>query len=89
MSKAAIIVEMPQSCHECRFWFSKATEPVKYRCMAAQKYIENLGGKPDWRPLKKLPKKIGGVMVGEYTIGRADGWNACLDTITGQQDEET
>lgn len=35
--KAALIMDMPKSCHECRFWFAKATDPVRYRCMAAQK----------------------------------------------------
>ena len=54
MSKAAIIIEMPECCHKCNFWFAKATEPVRYRCMAAQKYIENLGSKPSWCPLREI-----------------------------------
>ncbi len=88
MSKAAIIVEMPQCCHECRFWFSKATEPVKYRCMAAQKYIDNLGGKPNWCPLRDLPERKavigidGATGIKELELhGRQKGWNACIDKI--------
>ena len=84
--KAALIMDMPKSCHECRFWFAKATDPVRYRCMAAQKYIENLGSKPDWCTLRELPKEMEvcgkypqpGKPVPSYRIG----WNDCLKAVT-------
>lgn len=52
--KAALIIDMPECCDGCKFWFAKATDPVRYRCMAAQKYIENLGSKPNWCPLREI-----------------------------------
>lgn len=58
MSKAVLTIDdMPRCCHECRFWFAKATDPVRYRCMAEQKYIENLGSKPNWCPLRQMEEK--------------------------------
>ncbi|MCJ7848753.1 hypothetical protein DWV84_24080 [Blautia sp. AF13-16] len=57
MSKAMLIMDMPEKCSKCNFWFSKATEPVKYRCMAKQKYIEDLRSKPEWCPLRELPER--------------------------------
>lgn len=52
--KAALIIDMPECCYGCKFWLAKATDPVRYRCMAAQKYIENLGSKPNWCPLREI-----------------------------------
>lgn len=52
--KAALIIDMPECCHGCKLWLAKATDPVRYRCMAAQKYIENLGSKPNWCPLREI-----------------------------------
>ena len=52
--KSAVIIETPKKCACCRFWFAKATDPVRYRCMAARQYIENLGSKPEWCPLREI-----------------------------------
>lgn len=86
--KAALIIDMPECCNGCKFWFAKATDPVRYRCMAAQKYIENLGGKPNWCPLKELPKRRavigidGATGIKEAELhGQQKGWNACIDKI--------
>ena len=40
------------------------------------------GYKCDLRP---LPQRIEqGYPTDDYTIGKADGWNACLEVITGE-----
>ncbi|MBC5678214.1 hypothetical protein H8S22_11560 [Anaerostipes sp. NSJ-7] len=92
--KAALIIDMPEYCHGCKFWFAKATDPVRYRCMAAQKYIENLGSKPNWCPLRELPekktevkeRKCEGSTKGTWKVPVPEnvGWNACLDEIMKQ-----
>ena len=46
-------------------------------------------GKPDWCPLKPLPeKKITTAPVSNYEVQKnlfAEGWNACIDEITGDK----
>lgn len=59
MSKGYILVDMPEKCSQCNFWFGKATVPVEYRCMTKQRQLENLTEKPDWCPIRELPKKNG------------------------------
>lgn len=58
MNKSAIIIKTPKCCHCCRFWFANPTDPVRYICTAAQKYIENLGGKPKWCPLREIKENL-------------------------------
>lgn len=82
--KAILVTDMPKCCSKCKFWFAKATEPVQYRCMAAQKYIEALGSKPDWCPLRELPEHdLECHFPDELEDGYAAGWNDCLNKIAG------
>jgi hypothetical protein len=67
--KGIIVVDMPERCNQCKFWFAKATVPIEYRCMGLQKEIteKNLTEeKPDWCP-------------------RTGGWNASIDEILGKE----
>ena len=46
-------------------------------------------GRPDWCPLKELPKKRKELSIEEYEFGKlglafTDGWNACLRKILGE-----
>lgn len=85
MSKGYILVEMPEKCRQCNFWFAKATEPVEYRCMAKQRQLENLTGRPDWCPIREFPEKMKvfgkyphlGEPVPSYRIG----WNKCIERM--------
>ena len=91
MSKGYILVDVPEKCSQCSFWFAKATEPVEYRCMAKQRQLENLNGRPDWCPIRELPEEMEvcgkypqpGKPVPSYRIG----WNDCLKTIISNQEE--
>lgn len=82
MRKGYILVDVPDKCSQCNFWFAKATVPVEYRCMTKQRQLENLTEKPDWCPIRELPKKMEvcgrypqpGKPVPSYRIG----WNACI-----------
>ena len=61
MSTGIIVVDMPERCNQCKFWFAKATVPIEYRCMGLQKEIteKNLTEeKPDWCPIKEAPIKL-------------------------------
>lgn len=93
MSKAMLILDMPDTCLDCMFCF-ELDEGIKARCsvVSGDEYkgffrdIECDGGycqnKPDWCPLKELPERQ--KYNKEYFNGNVKGWNDCLRTILGE-----
>lgn len=81
MAKAVLVMDMPESCEncKCRYIFGE--------CGVMHRYIEDDVKKPDWCPLVELPEKIPEPKEGYETIEksvRRVGWNACLDKILGR-----
>lgn len=87
MSKAVLIMDMPDSCKDCTIMFKDEYSnycPCVRGCEYGDVYdnIRN-NSKPNWCPLKPLPEKY--IMNiphdkdydGEYEYG----WNACIDEI--------
>lgn len=92
MSKAVLVMNMPENCGSCMF-------PI--RCMdelncepmlkdyengltEIDPIIEDEDEKPDWCPLRPLPEKKEEAKEPLATrYYRAEGWNDCLDEITG------
>lgn len=82
MAKAVLIMDMPeQVCQKCTLCYGTKNDD-EYLCCAVGKLVPD-GKKPDWCPLRELPKK-------KRTIGNENeesllmmnmGWNACLDEI--------
>lgn len=91
MSKGIIVVDMPEKCNQCKFWFAKATVPIEYRCMGLQKEIKEKNlteEKPDWCPIKEIPVRLEELKcphsMNDYQWkGFLRGWNACLDEMKG------
>lgn len=90
MSKAMLILDMPETCLDCMFCFEldeganaccsvMSDENDKGLCRDIQcdgGYCQN---KPDWCPLKELPERR------KYNFnGNVKGWNDCLRTILGE-----
>lgn len=86
MSKAILVIDMPNECGEC---------PLLYdylRCQAKEGV--NIYGekRPDNCPLKPLPeKKILDeelFMTGNFKLvyARFTGWNDCIDEILGDEE---
>ena len=49
--------------------------------------ITDLSIIPDWCPLKPLPEKSTAENdMTDYQCGMVDGWNQCIDEITGGMD---
>ena len=80
MSKAILVIDMPESCDVCPLCVSDEYGlylecPLKYKG-----YVEKRQ-KPDWCPLKPIPEKeyadTGILEVDEF----AAGWNNCIDVI--------
>ena len=90
MNKAILVIDMPNSCNECKIRFDDEysnwcpydnPEPN-----GVWKYVDS-GTKPDWCPLKLVPNKCDErgtwTMGGYIEDGYSTGWNACIDKILG------
>ena len=96
MSKAILVIDMPNRCNDCPFVDSMRThwnyDDFTYYCEANEyerikeiKYGEEDKSipKPDWCPLKMLPEK----RIQDNPNGRnmyRAGWNDCIDDILGE-----
>ena len=87
MSKAILVMDMPDSCLDCRFCreIDEGTEACceimdepddSSLCRMIEDYCQC---RPDWCPLKELPTKMK-YCNGTYN-GEVKGWNRCLDKI--------
>lgn len=83
MSKALLVIRrMPDTCNECQFC-------SEGKCYAARDSHHNpeevdFYDKPDWCPLKEIPKKKPDRAMGEW-LAFNSGYNACIDKIMGQE----
>ena len=107
MSKAILILDMPKECAACplRLWdceskFYNACMPtLKEENSVSDSYSEcdDLSIKPNWCPLKPIPKRMSEVTPNTdwkqsatiYSQGLHDGWNMCVVEITGETDEHS
>lgn len=89
MSKAVLVMDMPEDCKQCVFCRGlNACKLKKYlvrdkicTVYTVDKQIME-GGKPDWCPLRELPERSD--HPEHCDNGRFDaGWNGCLDAIEG------
>lgn len=92
MSKAVLVMNMPECCADCPCSFFERDNPIlNLICGVTQEDAYNVG-KPDWCPLRELPEKIPELKSGYEEISKSihrDGWNACLDEILGGKDDGT
>ena len=90
MSKAILVIDMPDSCMGCNFLYCDA-ENNSESCQAREKSrIVDLKNddKPDWCPLREMPekKKTIGTESETERIYMNCGWNDCIDAIGGGDD---
>lgn len=83
MPKAVLVMDMPETCPDCRFFESDWRE-----CYAISKRynrdIMTEEAKPNWCPLRELPEKMPDLEHGYENVEKSiirTGWNACLDAI--------
>ena len=91
MSKAVLVIDMPESCDYCRMASLVSNDDVMCAIdrMTKRKYEDACKDRPDWCPLVPLPEKVTEPIDSEdvgkdYSEGTMDGWNACLDAIGGE-----
>lgn len=86
MSKAILVIDMPDDCFECNFCVEMAAQD---RCVAVGERIFTIK-KPDWCPLKPVPEKYDIEAEKNKPHDRdcdwefESGYNVCLDEILGE-----
>lgn len=81
MSKSILVIDTLENCGQCPCFLEVATDC----CGVNGKDIDG-HGKPDWCPLKDVPKKknVRNFCLGEKDFeqkGYQQGYNACIDEI--------
>lgn len=93
MGKSILILDTPECCGECPFMDGGCID--EYCSAHGEDCIDIpdiMGGKPEWCPLRPLPDHI--EVCGKYpqpgpVPSYRIGWNACLDKITEDLEEES
>lgn len=92
MSKAILLIDMPQSCGECSIcasWQSSAFSAREYWCPAMENKDVEPDKRPIWCPLKEVPKKQRHRSIdNEFQRGAKTGWNFCINEILKGSEEE-
>ena len=78
MSKAILVIEMPENCFKCKLQDWANCRIVK-GCHTGDT-------RPDWCPLKSMPRNLKN-QIGdtEWQEGFVDGFNSCIDEILGDK----
>ena len=97
MSKSVLVLDTPKNCYDCPFG-TEYCGNLEYegRCELAEcldsdmrliteeHYDCESESKPDWCPLMDLPEKDNGDYPANTSdVGFTEGWNQCIDEITG------
>lgn len=83
MSKAILVIDMPEMCIDCDFSYARLGIPY---CYITEERLESFRYKPNWCPLKPIPDKYDmsiPVHDRDYTGDYEYGYNACIDEILG------
>ena len=92
MAKAVLVMDdMPECCADCACsYFERGSKKLNLICGATGEDANNVG-KPDWCPLRELPEKIPELKSGYEDLStsiRRVGWNACLNEILKESQNE-
>lgn len=85
MSKAVLVLDMPESCSKCTMvtgcdYCILQDEDSNFRADSWNDLRANC-------PLRELPeKKEASKYMNEKEKGYCEGWNACIDAITGGEE---
>lgn len=81
MSKAVLIMDMPENCFHCKLQDWANCRIVK-GCHTGNK-------RPNWCPLQPIPEYLSTeVGLTEFQMGVRSGYNLCIDNILKGSEEE-
>ena len=93
MSKAVLVMDMPERCDKCLLLLKIPQKDGLALCLARptngqEEYNpkREKSWRPDWCPLRELPERKEELAIEQYEFGGlgkafVSGWNACLDAI--------
>ena len=91
MSKAVLVMDMPERCDKCLLLLKIPQKDGLALCLARptngqEEYNpkREKSWRPDWCPLRELPEKMPDLEHGYENVEKSiirTGWNACLDAI--------
>ena len=79
LSKAILVIDMPENCFKCKLQDWANCRIIK-GCHTGDT-------RPDWCPLKELPKKKKDTLMTNYSR-YVQGWNDCIDRILEGSEED-
>jgi hypothetical protein len=86
MSISVLVIDTPENCRSC--YLRGFTLNLQY-CRGKLKDIKDTSVKPDWCPLMDLPEKDNGDYPANTSdAGFVEGWNQCIDEITGGNSDD-
>ena len=80
--KSILVIDTPNDCYDCPCYYEE-----RNKCEATFKNVEDDDiEKPSWCPLRPLPNRKEDLHYpcNEYLQAVNEGWNVCLDEITGE-----
>ena len=86
MDKAVLVMNTPKKCLDCNLCVLNmdASLSCYYYKREICSNVEENNSRPEWCLLKPLPEKRSSHNTEyEYDDGYADGWDECIDRITG------
>ena len=86
MSKSVLVIDTPINCRVCPLK-TELNGYLNYCFTGEELHVDVIyaHNRLDDCPLKPTPQRIEqGYPTDDYTIGKADGWNACILQITGE-----
>lgn len=87
MSKSVLVMDTPEKgCISCLIGRNDSNCRITriYCPFAGETALdEDAETTPSWCPLRPLPEKLKQQKEMTYWTGAVDGWNACIDEITG------
>lgn len=83
MSKAVLVMNMPESCFGCNFMYcDEESDTETCQAMETARDIGLIEDRPDWCPLRELPEKK--ELYLSINKWYCVGFNDCLDDILGE-----
>lgn len=86
MSKAILVIDMPESCSKCPLFHGFYTDMTCGANNYGINYPYPKDFRQDWCPLMPAPKEQE-IWYGDDSNDWDKGYNACLREIVGEQDE--
>ena len=83
--KSVLVIDTPESCAQCPLL--NGSDECVMQDASANFNADSFDDLMHRCPLKLLPEKVGMAAGFTYWNGMADGWDSCIDKITGEGKE--